>query len=64
VRAQLLYLLGCDTVGLLKLEVTLAHPHILSHNLPFSPYLLPYVFKKKRDEKRREGGGGAGGRRK
>jgi hypothetical protein len=41
--AQPLYLLGCNTVGLLKLAVTLMHPHILSHILSFPPYLLPYV---------------------
>jgi hypothetical protein len=42
-RAQPLFPLGCDTAGLLKLVVALAHPYILSHDLPFSPYLLSYA---------------------
>jgi hypothetical protein len=29
-------------------------PHILSHNPPFPPYLLPYIWKRKRDEKRKK----------
>jgi hypothetical protein len=41
-------------VGLLKLAITLAHPHILSYDPSSSPYLLPYVWKRKRDGKRRE----------
>jgi hypothetical protein len=41
-------------MGLLKLEVTLAHSHILSHDLPSSPYLLPYAWKRKRGGKRRK----------
>jgi hypothetical protein len=46
-RAQPLYLLGCDTVGLQNLAVTLVHPHILLHNLLFPPYLLPYASKER-----------------
>jgi hypothetical protein len=42
-RAQPLYILGYDTAGLQKLVVTLTEPRILSHNLPFSPFLLPYI---------------------
>jgi hypothetical protein len=34
--------------------VTLAHPYILSHDPPSSPYLLPYAWKRKRDGKKRE----------
>jgi hypothetical protein len=41
------------TVGSLKPVVTLVHSHILSHNPLFSPYLLPYAWKRKRDIKRR-----------
>jgi hypothetical protein len=40
-------------VGLLKLVVSLAHTHILSHDLPSTPYLLPDVWKRKRDRKRK-----------
>jgi hypothetical protein len=33
--------------------IALAHPYILTPHLSFTPYLLPYVWKKeKRDEKR------------
>jgi hypothetical protein len=37
-----------------KLAVTLVHPYILAPHLPFSPYLLPYVWKIKEGQKRRE----------
>jgi hypothetical protein len=53
VRTQPLYLLNCDTTGLLKLVVTLVHSYMLSHNLVFPSYLLPYVWKRKRDGKRK-----------
>jgi hypothetical protein len=32
--------------GYEKEVTTLVHPHALSHNPPFPPYLLPYVCKK------------------
>jgi hypothetical protein len=51
VRSQPLYLHGCDTVGSLKLVVTLVHPHILLHNPPFPPYLLPLCLKKNEGQK-------------
>jgi hypothetical protein len=37
-----------------KLVVTLAHPYILAHHLPFSPYLLPCAWKKERGMKKGE----------
>jgi hypothetical protein len=39
----------------LKLIVTIAHPYILAPHLPFSPYLIPYIWtKKKRGMKKGE----------
>jgi hypothetical protein len=35
-----------------KLAVTLVHPYILAPHLPFSPYLLPYVWKIKEGQKK------------
>jgi hypothetical protein len=35
-----------------KIAVPLALPYILVHHLPFSPYLLPYVWKKGEGQKK------------
>jgi hypothetical protein len=53
-EAHLLFLLGCDTVRLLKLAVTLAHPHILSHDLSSSPFLHLKKKEGQKEERERE----------
>jgi hypothetical protein len=50
-KAPPICLLSCYTMGLQSWRSPLHTTYILSHDLPLSPYLLPYTVEKREIEK-------------